>query len=213
MVEIDTRFPTERLRFARIGRERLAPLADAIVRELRTEGVISRERNAHLAVVLADFSSEIVADVGTKVTRSLGVGDTEARGAWSPEGTTNYVTAFSEAMAIGTLDEIRAEAAVAGFLTLDVLDRFRERLLSLADSATATSVNFAALDAAERGGATHKRWQVNSGNPRSSHAGLSGQVVPVGRNFSNGLPYPRGGGPARETANCECSMVLIKEDA
>jgi hypothetical protein len=72
------------------------------------------------------------------------------------------------------------------------------------------SVNFGAREGARQGGARWKIWQVNSGNPRSSHAALSGERVRIEDTFSNGLRWPGDStaGDAEDRANCECSMVL-----
>ena len=55
-----------------------------------------------------------------------------------------------------------------------------------------------------------KRWQVNSGNPRNSHAALNGEEVGIDEEFSNGLPWPGSfSGDVEEVANCQCSVVII----
>ena len=55
-----------------------------------------------------------------------------------------------------------------------------------------------------------KRWQVNSGNPRNSHAALNGEEVGIDEDFSNGLPWPGSfSGDVEEVANCQCSVVII----
>lgn len=78
-----------------------------------------------------------------------------------------------------------------------------------AGSLLATFANFGAHEGGRAGGATEKRWQVNSTNPRPSHAALSGQTVPIGQTFSNGLLWPGDPGDAGEVANCRCSLVLL----
>lgn len=77
-------------------------------------------------------------------------------------------------------------------------------------TAAATFVGFGMVEAARqtRPGA-RKRWQVNSGNPRSSHAAINGEEVPIDETFSNGLEWPGGlGADADETANCQCSVII-----
>ena len=55
-----------------------------------------------------------------------------------------------------------------------------------------------------------KRWQVNSGNPRSSHAAVNGEEVGIDEDFSNGLPWPGSfNGDVDEVANCQCSVVIV----
>lgn len=54
-----------------------------------------------------------------------------------------------------------------------------------------------------------KRWQVNSGNPRSSHAAVNGEEVPIDEDFSNGLKWPGSfNGDVDEVANCQCSVII-----
>ncbi len=53
-----------------------------------------------------------------------------------------------------------------------------------------------------------KTWVVNSRNPRSSHASLNGETVPVGEPFSNGMLFPGDYGDADEVAGCQCSLDI-----
>lgn len=72
-----------------------------------------------------------------------------------------------------------------------------------------TAANFGAQDAARKSGAGTKTWQVNSGNPRSQHANMSGETVGIRDAFSNGMMWPGDpqGGP-ENNANCACSVVF-----
>lgn len=55
-----------------------------------------------------------------------------------------------------------------------------------------------------------KRWQVNSGNPRNSHASLNGETVGIDDEFSNGMPWPGSfNGDVDDVAGCQCSVVII----
>jgi HK97 family phage portal protein len=78
-------------------------------------------------------------------------------------------------------------------------------------TAAATFVGFGMVEAARQTQPkARKRWQVNSGNPRSSHAAINGEEVPIDETFSNGLEWPGGlGADADETANCQCSVIII----
>jgi HK97 family phage portal protein len=78
-------------------------------------------------------------------------------------------------------------------------------------TAAATYVGFAMVEAARQTRPkARKRWQVNSGNPRSSHAALNGEEVDIDEDFSNGLPWPGSfNGDPDEVANCQCSVVII----
>jgi len=55
-----------------------------------------------------------------------------------------------------------------------------------------------------------KRWVVNSKNPRSAHAAMNGEEVPISKDFSNGMDWPGSftGDPA-DVANCHCSVVIV----
>lgn len=62
---------------------------------------------------------------------------------------------------------------------------------------------------APRRGAT-KTWEVNSGNPRASHAAMAGETVPYDEPFSNGAMWPGDSSAldAAEVANCQCSVLI-----
>lgn len=77
---------------------------------------------------------------------------------------------------------------------------------------TATA-NFGAYNAARQGSMTVKTWQVNSSNPRASHAALNGTQMPIREPFPNGLMWPGDpAGSADENANCECSVTFGREE-
>lgn len=79
-------------------------------------------------------------------------------------------------------------------------------------TAAATFIGFGALEAARQTRPqARKRWQVNSGSPRASHAALDGEEVGIDEDFSNGLPWPGSfSGDVDEVANCHCSVVVIR---
>jgi HK97 family phage portal protein len=77
--------------------------------------------------------------------------------------------------------------------------------ISAAYSVATSVANFARNESAIGNGRRMKTWIVTSGNPRSTHAVLDGESVPIEDDFSNGAPWP--GHPsldAEETANCQC---------
>ncbi|KQY58322.1 hypothetical protein ASD11_01255 [Aeromicrobium sp. Root495] len=54
-----------------------------------------------------------------------------------------------------------------------------------------------------------KTWIVTSSNPRSSHASMAGETVPIGEKFSNGMDWPGDpGGGADEVAGCLCDLEM-----
>jgi HK97 family phage portal protein len=78
-------------------------------------------------------------------------------------------------------------------------------------TAAATYVGFGMVEAARQTKPQAlKRWQVNSGNPRSSHAAVNGEEVSIDDDFSNGMKWPGSfNGDVEEVANCQCSVVII----
>lgn len=78
-------------------------------------------------------------------------------------------------------------------------------------TAAATFVGFGMVEAARQTKPTaSKRWQVNSGNPRSSHVAVDGEEVPIEDDFSNGLKWPGSfSGDPEDVANCQCSVIII----
>lgn len=74
-----------------------------------------------------------------------------------------------------------------------------------------TTAGFATAEAAKQaaGGRARKRWQVNSGNPRPSHAAMNGEEVGLDEDFSNGAPWPGSVGDPDEDAGCTCSLVIV----
>lgn len=95
-----------------------------------------------------------------------------------------------------------------------VFEVAKESRASGVGSLVATAVaGFAVREAAEQIGQREgvkplKTWVVNSKNPRSSHSSLSGETVPVGEPFSNGMLYPGDFGDADEVAGCQCSLDI-----
>lgn len=93
----------------------------------------------------------------------------------------------------------------------EVFDARRDRAGIFATSLVTSFANFGANDGAKAAGAAAKTWQVTSGNPRSSHAALNGQSVPVDGTFSNGLRWPGDrSGSAEQTAGCKCTMTFTR---
>lgn len=78
-------------------------------------------------------------------------------------------------------------------------------------TAAATYVGFGMVEAARQTKPQAlKRWQVNSGSPRSSHSAVNGEEVPIDDDFSNGMKWPGSfDGDVDEVANCQCSVVII----
>lgn len=76
------------------------------------------------------------------------------------------------------------------------------------ETAATEAVSFGGHDAADASGLGFKVWRTTSPDPRSQHAALNGERVPLGAVFSNGLRWPGDGmGNAAETANCRCILT------
>lgn len=75
----------------------------------------------------------------------------------------------------------------------------------------ANVVGFAMVEASRQTQPTAtKRWQVNSGNPRASHADMDGEVQSMDDDFSNGMKWPGSfSGDVDDVAGCQCSVVII----
>ena len=91
----------------------------------------------------------------------------------------------------------------------ETIERHRAvRTAIWATTITATFANFGSHEGARASDQGRKMWQVNSQNPRDSHAAMSGETVDISEVFSNGLKWPGYPGEASEVANCQCSLVF-----
>lgn len=80
--------------------------------------------------------------------------------------------------------------------------------LTRSETAATEARSFGGHDAAGVSGVGFKQWVTTSANPRSQHAAMNGERVPLGGVFSNGLRWPGdGNGDAAETANCRCLLT------
>lgn len=83
------------------------------------------------------------------------------------------------------------------------------RTEQIATSKVTTAANFGAAEGAQQAGLDTKVWRTNSGNPRSHHAALNGQVRKLGELFSNGMKWPGDPlGGADNLANCRCTVTF-----
>ncbi|GHF77015.1 phage portal protein [Streptomyces filamentosus] len=81
------------------------------------------------------------------------------------------------------------------------------------ETAATEAQSFGGHDAAGASGMRFKRWETTSGNPRSQHAVLDGETVPLNGVFSNGLRWPGDGtGDADQTANCRCILTYSSSE-
>ncbi len=99
----------------------------------------------------------------------------------------------------GALDAIRHVFDVAA----------TARAAEIATSKVTTASNFGAQEGAKQAGFRTKTWIVNSSNPRSAHAAMAGETVPIGQRFSNGMMWPGDpAGGADNNANCQCGVAF-----
>lgn len=80
----------------------------------------------------------------------------------------------------------------------------------MAQSITTEALSFGGHEAAKAVGARSKRWRVTSHNPRSSHAAIDGQTIPIDAMFSIGGRYPGDHilSPD-ERAGCTCVLEYV----
>lgn len=105
------------------------------------------------------------------------------------------------------LDEDDDEDAVANVFTVATESRAAE----IATTSVAFAAGFATLEVAKQNVGTSgvtKTWNTTSSNPRTSHAAMDGETVPVDDVFSNGLRWPGGAGDPDESAGCQCEMTI-----
>lgn len=83
-----------------------------------------------------------------------------------------------------------------------------DRAAALAISAVTIIAGFSAHEAGAQSGAATKTW-VTGSNPRPEHARMSGEMVSLSENFSNGLAWPGdASGDAGDVAGCNCELEL-----
>jgi HK97 family phage portal protein len=168
-----------------------------------------------LASVLHGLSAATAQAIGQKVAKDLG-------GEYSSDDIASWLTSNSKATAQkvnqATADEI-AKALESASETDDLGDvvdgvfagEVTARADQISNSRVATIAGLASLVAARMSSAKTKTW-VTGGNPRGAHAQMSGQTVPLGEKFSNGMDGPGDySGGADEVANCNCDMDFSTE--
>lgn len=208
-MEVDAEYPVIRSRLTREAQEELAPLVALILADAwKRQDIDDARWSGPLTLLLADVGRRTAADIGPRLLATLKAADA----AWAVEGTRNYLLTVAGNISGAKLAEARKLLRAADpELFEEILGRAAELVESTPELMVDTAANFTVNDVAEVTGVAQKQWKVNSSNPRPEHAAMSGQTVPVGENFSNGLRYPRGGGGPEQTANCKCSMVVITE--
>lgn len=174
--------------------------------------------NHELAADLFELAKVITAEIGADTMKELGM----SPDAYDVDRTAKFLMAVSESRASGinrTTMEKLIKSLDGGFsddavqsTPEGVFEDAEEHRSGLIGTTLATTlVGFATGEAAtqlDRPNTT-KTWIVTSANPRSSHAALDGETVPVDQTFSNGAMWP---GDAvldvDEVAGCMCGVEI-----
>lgn len=167
--------------------------------------------DADLAEVFGGVAKRISGQAGPEYASQLGFDPS----LYSAPRTYAYLEAVSmtrarwvNAKTLAALEEAQLEGVPFG----DVYAEIRQKRSRVVAAAFAAAV--AGWVAEETGrqlmpGRGYKRWIVTSSRPRSSHAALNGETVPIGKPFSNGAQWP--GDPASgvdEVAGCMCGVEI-----
>ncbi len=163
-----------------------------------------------LASVLHGLSAATAQAIGQKVAADLG-------GEFSADEIASWLTSNAKSTAQkvnqATADEIAAalENAAADADPVDTVDgvfggEVTARASQISMSRVAMVAGLASLVAARMSKARTKTW-VAGMNARPSHAQMSGETVPLGEPFSNGMDGPGDySGGADEVAGCNCDL-------
>jgi len=191
-------------------RQRVAAKADV------TKAFDPSDWDGDLATILHSLSEATAKAIGAKVAADLG-------GKFDGGDIADYLKSNSEDTAKKinqtTADQIVAalEAAAEDEDAGDVIDNLftgevAARSSQISVSRVAMVAGLAALVAARQSDAKTKTWVVTSGRPRSSHAAMDGETVPLGEPFSNGMSGPGDySGGADEVAGCTCDLTFNTE--
>lgn len=173
--------------------------------------------NRELGDALFALSAMITEGVARAQLSKLGVDPDE----FDLDRTLAYLkkVAGSNASSINAATRIRLEEALAD--TEDplaeashVFDVATEARAPQAALTVATAIaGFASVEAAVQVSGTRtatKTWIVTSGNPRPSHAQMSGETVPLDAVFSNGAKWPGDSSAldVEEVAGCSCDIQI-----
>ncbi|MFI8412811.1 phage portal protein [Paeniglutamicibacter gangotriensis] len=162
--------------------------------------------------------SDDILDASLLVSKAVGaVVAEELDGVYDVARTKAFLKKVADRIA-GQVNAATLEAIIAGLEdtgidavknTFDVAESSRADTSGM--TAAATFVGFAMVEAARQSKPkAMKRWNVNSGNPRASHASMNGETVPIDESYSNGLEWPGGlGADVGEIAGCQCSVTII----
>lgn len=174
--------------------------------------------DGELADDLYKLSLDVSEQVAKQTLETLGVDPS----IYSTARTKNFLRSVAESRAalINAATLAKVEAALAdnvgdGALTSTPAGVFEEAETSRAAVAgltlATTLASFAVTESAKQMArpATTKTWDVQSGNPRASHASMNGETVGIEDTFSNGMNWPGDpAGGADEVAGCMCGVTV-----
>lgn len=202
-------------------RQKIAQVLDAFF-ERQGKAVLSRigggeddwwdgdRWDAELTEDILKVSHTLAATLGASAARRLGFDD-----GYDPDMTVNFLKTVAADRAAGinatTRDQLEEAMADEEGDPAAVFESAKEARTPVAAMSAATFVaGFAAVEAAKQiaqreGLSPSKTWRTGS-NPRSSHARMDGETVPVGEKFSNGMDWP-GQGDGKD-ANCNCDVEV-----
>lgn len=175
--------------------------------------------NAELSDDLFALASTVSTLVAGRTLESIGLDP----GEYDVDRTLAYLRAVSDRVS-GSINATTKASILAALAAEDGEDEDRlegvRHVFDVAESARASSAGmatvttiagFASIEAGKQlaGTVATKTWVTTSGNPRSSHAAMNGETVPVGEAFSNGAQYPADGVlDVDEVAGCACDVII-----
>lgn len=188
------------------------------------------EHQAAITGVLADFfkrqpnldpeawDADLTADlhaVAIAVSTSIGKAAVRAMGfdpqMYDVERTIDFLEAVAERVARSINETTRTQLAEADEPAVVYANAEEVRAPGTATYLASFTAGFAVVEAgrraAEAGKKPTKTW-VAGPNPRSTHAALNGQTVPIDEPFTNGQMWPGSEGAVDEVAGCNCSVTL-----
>jgi hypothetical protein len=172
-----------------------------------------KEWNPKLATVLAALGTVTSKAVGQRTAAELG-------SEYKASELTGYIKANSKIAAKkinwAILDKLTEQGDLDGFTDEELASVFDEKIgyrsSEIATTRVAIIAGLAALYAARQAKAKYKTWVTTSENPRSSHAQVAGETVPIEEKFSNGMEHPGDyESGAANVANCQCYLEYSTE--
>ena len=168
--------------------------------------------DAELADDLHRVSHTLAGILGTAAAERLGYSD-----GYDADMTVNFLRVVAEERAAAINDTTKDQLSEAlgaedgdpaSVFETAKNDRARSTSVSVATFATGFAAVEAGRQIAAREGLSPMKTWVTGSNPRSSHARMDGETVPVGEKFSNGMDHPGQGGSDDAGCNCDIDISL-----